>query len=253
MLKILLHGCCGRMGAALAQIAADHSVEICAGVDPRAEASGFAFPVFSRVGDCAITCDVAIDFSNGRAVPTLLNYCVSRGLPAVICTTGLDGEAESLLNDAASRIPVLRGANMSLGINLLASLLKKITATLADAGFDIEIIEKHHRNKLDSPSGTALFLADAANDSNSFTYIFDRSLRRAPRPANEIGISAVRGGTMTGEHEVIFAGADEVITFSHQALSRNIFATGALSAAKFIYGRPAGLYDMQDVFAAYLS
>jgi 4-hydroxy-tetrahydrodipicolinate reductase len=194
-----------------------------------------------------------VDFSNAKAMSDLFDYCLTRKLPAVICTTGLDDKAERRLNDAASQIPILRSANMSLGINLLAALIKKISGTLSDAGFDIEIMEKHHRNKLDAPSGTALFLADAANSSHSFAYALDRSSRRITRPKAEIGISAMRGGTIAGEHEVMFAGADEVITFSHQALSRDIFASGALTAAKFIYDKPAGLYNMQDVFEAYLS
>jgi 4-hydroxy-tetrahydrodipicolinate reductase len=242
------------MGAAMIRIAAaDRSVNICAGIDPNAVERNFSFPVFSRADCCTVSCDVVVDFSNAKALPALLDYCTMRELPAVICTTGLNDGAERRLNDATLQIPILRSANMSLGINLLAALIKKISGTLASTGFDIEIIEKHHRDKLDAPSGTAMLLANAANSSHSFDYVFDRSSRRVTRPKSEIGITAVRGGTIAGEHEVMFAGADEVITFSHQALSRDIFASGALTAAKFIYGKQAGLYDMQDVFAAYLS
>ena len=193
--------------------------------------------------------DCLIDFSTASAVDDLLAYCVEKKLPCVLCTTGLSEEQLGKVNEAAGSVAILRSANMSLGINLLMKLLKEAAAILAPAGFDMEIVEKHHNLKLDAPSGTALALADSINEEfdHSYEYVYDRSSRREKRPIKEIGISAVRGGTIVGDHDVIFAGQDEVITFSHTAYSKAIFGKGAVQAAKFLAGCSAGMYDMSDV------
>lgn len=176
-------------------------------------------------------------------------------MPCVLCTTGLSREQLELTEETSKKAAILRSANMSLGINLMLKLLKKAADVLAPAGFDVEIVEKHHNLKLDAPSGTALALADSINEElgNEYEYVFDRSGRREKRPRKEIGISAVRGGTIVGDHDVIFAGADEVITFSHTAYSKAVFGKGAIQAAKFLAGKPAGMYDMSNVIEAVLS
>lgn len=193
--------------------------------------------------------DVVIDFSNAGAVDELLDYCVKKSLPVVLCTTGLSDEQLKKVDECSEKIAVLKSANMSMGINLLLKLLKDAAKVLAPAGYDIELVEKHHNQKLDAPSGTALALADSINEAmgNEYEYVYDRSQVRKKRDAKEIGISAVRAGTIVGEHEVIFAGTDEVIEFKHTAYSRSVFAKGAVEAGKFLAGRPAGMYDMGDV------
>jgi 4-hydroxy-tetrahydrodipicolinate reductase len=193
--------------------------------------------------------DVVIDFSNAGAVDELLDYCVKKSLPVVLCTTGLSDEQLKKVDECSEKIAVLKSANMSMGINLLLKLLKDAAKVLAPAGYDIELVEKHHNQKLDAPSGTALALADSINDAmgNEYEYVYDRSQVRKKRDAKEIGISAVRAGTIVGEHEVIFAGTDEVIEFKHTAYSRSVFAKGAVEAGKFLAGQPAGMYDMGDV------
>ncbi len=249
MIRIIMHGCNGRMGQFITSLAAqEEAMEIVAGVDVAGEQKN-GYPVFTGIADCDVTADVVIDFSNASAVDELLDYCVAKKLPCVLCTTGLSEAQLAKVEEAARETAILRSANMSVGINLLLKLLKEISPKLSEAGYDIEIVEKHHNQKLDAPSGTALALADAVNDScgQEYEYVFDRSSRRQKRPAKEIGISAVRGGTIVGDHDVIFAGADEVITFSHSAYSRGVFAKGALEAARFLAGKPAGRYDMSDV------
>ena len=190
-----------------------------------------------------------IDFSNAGAVDSLLDYCVDKKLPVVLCTTGLSEEQLAKAEKAAKKTAVLKSANMSLGINLLLKLLKDAAKVLAPAGYDIELVEKHHNQKLDAPSGTALALADSVNEAlgNEYHYVYDRSTVRQKRDAKEIGISALRGGTIVGEHEVIFAGTDEVIEFKHTAYSRSVFGKGAVEAAKFLAGKESGMYDMSDV------
>lgn len=192
-----------------------------------------------------------IDFSNAKAADAVLDYCVEKNLPLVFCTTGLSEEQLKKADEASKRIPVLKSANMSLGINVLFDLLKQAVKVFAPAGYDIEIVEKHHNQKLDAPSGTALALADAMNDAmdQAYEYVYDRSRERKKREKNEIGISAVRGGTIVGEHEIIFAGKDEVIEIKHTAYSRAVFGKGAVEAAKYIQDKKAGYYDMQDVVA----
>ena len=249
MIKVIMHGCNGKMGQMISGlIAADEEIELVAGIDAYDEGKN-PYPVFKNIKECDVAADAIIDFSTASAVDGLLDYCVEKKLPAVVCTTGLSEEQIVTLKEASKKVAILKSANMSLGINMLLKLLKDATAVLAPAGFDMEIVEKHHNQKLDAPSGTALALADSINEEldNSYRYVYDRSQIREKRSQKEIGISAVRGGTIVGDHDVIFAGADEVITFSHRAYSKAVFGKGAIQAAKFLAGKPAGLYDMSDV------
>jgi len=249
MIQVIMHGCNGRMGNMISDlIAKDDAVQIVAGVDPSG-AGKWDYPVFADISECNVKADVIIDFTNPVAIENLLNYCVENNMPCVLCTTGLSPELLAKVEEASKKVAILKSANMSLGINLLLKMLKEAAQVLANAGFDIEIVEKHHNQKLDAPSGTAIALADSINEEfdGAYEYIFDRSQRRAKRDAKEMGISAVRGGSIVGEHDVIFAGADEVITFSHTAYSRAVFGKGAVEAAKFLAGKPAGMYNMGDV------
>ena len=251
MVRIIMHGCNGHMGQVISALAAeDADVEIVAGIDANTEKKN-GYPVFSSLQECTEEADVVVDFSIAKAVDGLLDYCGEKKLPVVVCTTGLSKEQTEKLQETAGKTAVLKSANMSLGVNLLMNLLKNAAGVLAGAGFDMEIVEKHHKHKVDAPSGTALALADSMNEAlgNAYTYTFDRSGRRQERDPKEIGISAVRGGNIVGEHEVIFAGTDEVIEFKHTAYSKAVFAKGAIQAAKFLKGKPAGLYDMQEVIA----
>ena len=244
-----MHGCNGRMGRMIEGIVKDDpDIEIIEGVDINTE-SVSSFPVVDSIDKADKTADVVVDFGHASAVDKVIDWCVANNIPLVECTTGLSPETLSKIKDAADKIAMFKSANMSLGINIIQKILKENSAKLAEAGFDIEIVEKHHRTKLDAPSGTALALADSVNEglSTRKDYVFDRSGRRMVRPETEIGISAVRGGTIVGDHDVIFAGQDEVITFSHTAYSRAVFAKGAVEAAKFVAGKPAGAYDMSDV------
>ncbi len=252
MVKMIMHGCNGRMGKMISQIVdEDPGIEIVAGVDINTESDG-KFPVVDSIEKVSAGADVVVDFGNAAAVDKVIDWCVSNKIPLVECTTGLSDETLAKIESASSSVPMFKSANMSMGINIIQKILKENSAKLAEAGFDIEIVEKHHRTKLDAPSGTALALADSVNEglASKKDYVFDRSGRRAVRPDTEIGISAVRGGTIVGDHDVIFAGRDEVITFSHTAYSRAVFAKGAVEAAKFVAGKPAGRYDMSDVLNA---
>lgn len=249
MVRIILHGACGQMGRMITDIVSrEENAVIVAGID--AFGSAYAeYPVYKTLEECTEEGDVVIDFSTAAAIDGLIGFCCERSLPVIVCTTGLSDAQNEMLKKASEKIPVLKSANMSVGINLLFRLLKEAAPKLAAAGFDIEIVEKHHNRKLDAPSGTALALADAVNDSleEKYDYVYDRSERREKRPKTEIGISAVRGGTIVGDHDVIFAGEDEVITFSHRAYSRAVFGKGAVQAALFLKGKAPGMYDMQDV------
>lgn len=249
MTKIILNGANGAMGKVVSElIALDSTVEIVVGVDLNTDVD-LGFPVFDDIRKIDIEADAVIDFASVKAVDNLLDFIEEKKIPAVICTTGLSEEQIGRINELSKNTAILRSANMSLGINTLSKVLAQIAPTLRAAGFDIEIVEAHHRRKLDAPSGTAILLADAVNENmdEKLTYTYDRSKRHEPRRADEIGLSAVRGGTIVGDHDVIFAGEDEVITLSHRAYSRKIFANGAISAAKFLQGKTAGLYDMSDV------
>ena len=249
MIKILMHGCNGRMGQMISGLVRDEEeMMIAAGVDTYQGVSN-EYPVFGSIDACDDDVDVVIDFSNAAAADAVMEYCAKRQIPLVFCTTGLSEEQLQKLEDTAKQTAVLKSANMSLGINLLLKLLKYAAKVLAPAGYDIEIVEKHHNQKLDAPSGTALALADSINEAmdGSYVYTYDRSQVRRKREKKEIGISAVRGGTIVGEHEVLFAGLDEVIELKHTAYSRSVFGKGAVEAARFLAGKPAGMYDMSDV------
>lgn len=249
MVRAIMHGCNGRMGRVITGIVAqDEAIEIVAGIDAYTAVPN-EYPVFESLDKCDVEADVIIDFSNASAADHLLDYCVEKQIPVVLCSTGLSEEQLQKVEDSAKKVAVLKSANMSVGINLLMKVLKDVTKVLNPAGYDIEIVEKHHNQKLDAPSGTAIALADSINEAadGSLEYVYDRSQVRQKRDAKELGISAVRGGTIVGDHEVIFAGVDEVIEFKHTAYSRSVFAKGAVEAAKFLSGKPAGRYDMSDV------
>ncbi len=249
MIRVIMNGCNGKMGQVISGlVAGDEELTMVAGIDPVDDGHN-PYPVFADITACDIEADVLIDFSTAKVVDKLLDYCVEKNLPCVLCTTGLSPEQLEKVAESAKKVAILKSANMSLGINLLLKMLKEAAGVLAPAGFDIEVVEKHHNLKLDAPSGTALALADSINEEfdNSYEYVYDRSTRREKRSQKEIGISAVRGGTIVGDHDVIFAGTDEVITFSHTAYSKSVFAKGAVQAAKYLAGKEAGMYTMADV------
>ncbi len=239
------------MGNMVSSLAADYpEIDIVAGVDrPDTEKGGKSYPVYESLNDVKENADVIIDISTAPAVDGLLAYMKETKTAAVICTTGLSAEQEGSIKELSKEVPVLRSGNMSMGINTLRKVLNDISLSLTKAGFDVEIVEKHHHTKLDAPSGTAIMLADAVKEGTKeeYDYVYGRSDRRSVRPKNEIGISSVRGGTIVGEHEVIFAGTDEIIEIKHIALSRAVFANGALNAALFLGGKEPGLYSMADV------
>ena len=249
MINVLLSGCAGRMGRVITELAAqDPEIEIAAGVD-LITPEGCSYPVVTSVDECKQDVDVIIDFSSPKVFDAILDFALRTGTALVVCTTGLDERQSQRLSEASGKIPVLRSANMSVGINLLIHLLKQAAPVLSKAGFDIEIVEQHHNRKKDAPSGTALALADSINEAcgGTYHYRYDRSQVYEQREKDEIGISAVRGGTIVGIHDVLFAGKDEVIELKHTAYSRAIFAKGAIAAAKYLAGRAAGFYQMSDV------
>ena len=256
MLRIIIAGSSGYMGKVLADIAAkDPDVEVAAGFDIVSAEAPCSFPVFSDPRDFTGSADVVVDFSVADALDGILSFGTSRNIPLVLCATGYSPKQLEAIEKAAERVPVFRSANMSLGINLLVDLIKRACSVLGES-YDVEIVERHHRRKLDAPSGTALMLADAAASSLPYEseYVFERKSKRQQRHMREIGISAVRGGTIVGEHEVIFAGLDEVVELKHTAASRDVFAVGAIRAAKFITktAKP-GLYNMENVFNEFIN
>jgi len=249
MLRVLLSGCNGYMGRVITAIAQDDpDVSIVAGVDIITDEVG-GYPVYPDIASFSGSADVIVDFSIASALSRLLDFAVQHSLPLVLCATGYSKEQIDDIEKAAAAIPVFRSGNMSLGINLLIDLVKRACSVLGDS-FDVEIVERHHRRKLDAPSGTAIMLADAAASALPYDpeYVFERESRRQPRGSHEIGISALRGGSVVGVHEVVFSGLDEVIELKHTAASRDVFAVGAIRAAKFLaaVGRP-GLFDMTDL------
>ena len=249
MVRFIMHGCNGKMGQTISRIVKeDQGAQIVAGVDKYLGITN-DYPVFESIEKCDVEADVVIDFSNAVAVDGLLDYVAEKKIPVVLCTTGLSEEQLAKVKATSEKTAVLKSANMSLGVNMLLKLLQDATKILAPAGFDIEIVEKHHNLKVDAPSGTALALADSMNEvlDKEYNYVYDRSQERKRREKNEIGIMAVRGGTIVGEHEVIFAGEDEVIEFKHTAHSKAVFAKGAVEAGKFLKGQVPGMYDMKDV------
>lgn len=244
-----MHGCNGKMGQVISGIIAkDSDMVMAAGIDPYQGIQN-DYPVFSSIRECDVEADVIIDFASAPAVDDLLDYAVEKQIPAVVCTTGLTEAQIARLEECSKKVAILRSANMSLGINLLLKLVQDAAKVLYEADFDIEIVEKHHNLKVDAPSGTAIALADSINAAldNQLHYVNDRSQVRQKRDRKELGMAAVRGGTIVGDHDVIFAGTDEVITFQHTAYSKAVFAKGAVSAAKYLAGKPAGHYQMSDV------
>lgn len=252
MTRIILNGCNGVMGKTITQLVGqDDEAEIVAGVDIADDGSA-DYPVFSSLRGCDVEADVLIDFSTPKILDQILDYCREKKLPAVLCATGYDEEQLEKIEKAAAHSAILKSANMSLGINTLMRLLREAAKVFAAEGYDVEIVEKHHNKKLDAPSGTALALADSVNEAmdSQYEYIYDRSQRREKRGKKELGISSVRGGTIVGQHDVIFAGVDEVVTFSHAAYSKAVFGKGAVAAAKFLKGKTSGRFEMSDVIAA---
>lgn len=249
MTKIIMLGCNGRMGQMITDLVAqDDEAKIVAGIDVVNNREN-PYPVFAALGECDVEADVIIDFSSANEFEARMDYAVEKQVPIIVCSTGLSEEQLAYMRQASEKVAVLKSANMSLGINLLLKLVKEAAEKLATEGFDVEIVEKHHNQKLDAPSGTALALADSVNEAvgGQYEYVYDRSQVRQKRGKKELGISAVRGGTIVGDHDVIFAGTDEVVTFSHTAYSRAVFAKGSIAAAKYIKGKGAGMYDMADV------
>ncbi|MBO4414578.1 MAG: 4-hydroxy-tetrahydrodipicolinate reductase [Lachnospiraceae bacterium] len=248
MTRIILSGCNGKMGHTVRNIIDEtEGIEIVAGID--ISEGDAKFPVFTNIGECNADADAIIDFSAPAALDGILKLAVENSIPAVLCATGYNESQLGQIEEASKKVAILRSANMSLGINILAKLVAEAAQILADRGYDIEIVERHHNQKVDAPSGTALLLADAVNDvlDPKYEYVYDRSQRREKRPKKEIGISAVRGGSIVGDHEVIFAGLDEVIELKHSAYSKAVFAKGAVNAALFLANKPAGMYSMKDV------
>ena len=254
MIKLILCGCNGYMGRVVTDLVSedtkiekDTQIEIVAGIDVDTQQHS-KYPVYTDPKDFTGDADVVLDFSNPSALEGLIDYCTAKKIPLILCATGYSPEQLKDIEKASGQIPVFRSGNMSLGINLLIDLIERACAVLGE-DFDVEIVERHHRRKVDAPSGTAIMLADAAAGAlpNKPDYVFERESTRNPRSKNEIGISAVRGGTIIGMHNAIFAGQDEVIELSHTAASRDVFATGAIKAVRFIVKKPAGMYNMKDV------
>lgn len=246
MVKILLNGCLGKMGQAVESCVNEREdVMISCGVD--IAAGDKTYPIYTCFVDVRETPDVIVDFSNPLVLDDMLGFAVEKKIPVIICTTGFSDMQVQKIKETAKDIPVFYSGNMSLGINVLIAL-SKIAAKVLYSSFDIEIVEKHHNQKLDAPSGTALMIADAISDEVKNTqYVYDRHAYRKKREHNEIGIHSIRGGSIVGEHEVIFAGHDEVVSLKHQAQSKGVFAAGAVNAAVYMADKPAGMYDMSDV------
>ena len=250
MIKVILSGCNGKMGKVITKTIFDEeTVEIVAGFDINTEKGG-GFHVFAEPSDFKGKGDVIIDFSHPSMFEKVLSYAVETKTPVVFATTGLSDEQKQKMLNASKDVAIFFSANMSLGVNLLMDLVSR-AAKVLENNFDIEIIEKHHNKKIDAPSGTALAIADTINEAleNKKSYIYDRHSVRKQRSKNELGIHALRGGTIVGEHEVIFAGTDEIIEIKHTATSKEVFAVGAVKAAKFLAGKPAGMYDMNDLIS----
>lgn len=247
MTRILLSGCCGRMGRFVAEAVKNRTdCEIVAGIDI-VDDSTLGFPVFANYDEVNINADVIIDFSNISLLPHMLDYAVKTNTAVVLATTGLSDEQIKAVEEASQKVAVFFSYNMSLGVSLLCEL-SKVAAKVLGTGFDVEIIEAHHNQKLDAPSGTAIMLGNAIKEEMPDAYFeYDRHSKREKRHTNEIGIHAVRGGTIVGEHQVIFAGNDEIVTLSHSARSRAIFANGAVNAAVFLKSKENGVYNMSDL------
>ena len=236
------------MGRVISEMAASREdIAVAAGVDLIVKRN-YDYPVFAALGDCDVDCDVIVDFTHPSQLTPLLKYALGKKLPAVIATTGISQAQIKEIEEASKQISIFFSANMSLGVNLIVELAKKAAAVLG-SDFDVEIIEQHHNQKIDAPSGTALMLADGISKALPYepNYVFDRHSKRQKREKNEIGIHSIRGGSIVGDHSVVFAGRDEVVTISHSAYSKEVFATGAISAALFIVSQKNGLYNMADL------
>ncbi len=248
MTRIILCGANGKMGRVIQSVvSARENCKIVAGVDFNTES--ISFPIYKSLADVTEEADVIIDFSNPALLENLLNYSINKNMPVVIATTGYDEDQKKMIEDASKKAPVFFTYNMSVGINLLANLAKKAVSVLG-GDFDIEIVEKHHNQKIDAPSGTALMLADAICEEieKPMNYEYDRHSKREKRTKDEIGLHAIRGGTIVGEHDIIFAGRDEIITLSHSARSKEIFDVGAVNAAVFMADNKApGMYTMKEM------
>lgn len=249
MIHLILSGCNGRMGQAVSARLKGHAgMQIVAGMDMVQDGQN-AYPVYDNFDRIKEDADIVVDFSHISLTPALLGFCLKRKLPLVLCTTGIAGELEKQVAEAAKQIPIFKSANMSLGVSLLQALVRQAAGVLGDA-FDLEIIEKHHNKKLDSPSGTALMIAEAAASALSYTprYVYDRSGEHRQRDHQEIGFHSVRGGNIVGEHEAMFIGPDEILTITHTAQSRELFAGGAVKAAEFLVEHPVPqIYNMDDL------
>jgi len=246
MIRILLNGCCGKMGRVITDTVKNHpELSIVCGIDKNN--NDCEYPVFKAIEECSVSADVILDFSRPDALPSLLKYALAKNISIVLCTTGFSTDDIALMKEYSNKIPVFRSANMSIGINIINNILKNISAKLYE-DFDIEIIEKHHNQKVDAPSGTAVLLGDTIKHaiSDEITFVHGRD-GYSKRKKNEIGIHAVRGGSIVGEHEVIFAGQGETIEIKHTAISREVFAVGALKACSFIFKNGKGFYSMDDV------
>lgn len=247
-MNLILCGCSGRMGKAVAELCASNSgINIVAGVDT-APLSGASFPVFTSILDCTLDADCIVDFSHPSTLSSVLSFCSNRRIPAVLCTTGYSDSQINDIRNASAHIPVFRSANMSLGINVMQALVKQAVRLLGE-DFDIEIVERHHNQKLDAPSGTAIMLADSIREARTVQteLVYERQSVRRKRDPKEVGISSIRGGTIVGVHEVIFAGHDEVLEIEHTAQSRSVFAAGAVRAAQYLIGKEPGIYSMTDL------
>lgn len=246
MIRILLNGCCGKMGRVISTIVKNHpDLSIVCGIDRITDNS--EYPVFKAIEECTVASDVILDFSRPDALPSLLKFALGKNIPIVLCTTGFSQSDITLMKDYSTKIPVFRSANMSIGINIINNILKNISAKLYE-DFDIEIIEKHHNQKVDAPSGTAVLLGDTIKEAISDEIVFVHGRDGySKRTRNEIGIHSIRGGSIVGEHEVIFAGQGETIEIKHTAISREVFGVGALKACAFMFGKEKGFYSMDDV------
>ncbi len=251
MTKVLLCGANGKMGRVIENcISERENVEVVAGVD--LNTTSYAdFPIYDDINNCKEEIDVIIDFSHPSVLKSLLEFAKTRQIPTVIASTGYTDEQIATIKETAKDVAIFFTFNMSLGVNLLLDLAKRATAVLGDQ-FDIEVIEKHHNQKIDAPSGTAIMIANAINEEadNRYHFEYDRHSKRQARKKNEVGIHAIRGGTIVGEHEVIFAGRDELVSLKHSATSKEVFAVGAVNASVFMNGKPAGLYEMADLLSA---
>ena len=248
MIKLILCGCDGQMGKVIVdQVNEMEGFEVVAGMD-RSNDHGYDFPVFEDINEFDGEADALIDFSNPSTLPKLLKYCTEKNVPLVLASTGFSDEEVERVKEASEKVAILYSGNMSLGINVLLSLVKKAASALE--GFDIEVIEKHHNKKVDSPSGTAYMIASAINDelNGEKDFVYGRYGNDTKRKSNEIGIHAIRGGSIVGEHSIIFAGVDEIVELKHTAMSKKIFAVGSINAAKFIAGKEPNLYSMDDLF-----